>query len=729
MIRWVVLGLALALFGAPAARAQSAGGAPAVRADHQAEDLGRLLDLARERGQEVVIRLEPSAGAAAKAPRAARLEASLLGGWDAAVDVFIAGVDKGIEGMRVLPALPDQFAHAWSARRNGASDLDALARIVAVLGGGLLVGWLARRLIAALLPRASLPPGRFIGRLGDTLRGTVADAAALAAFAVVASCMLPVLLAEPDLARFIARDLIYSGAVFGYYWLSVRFLLSPGRFTARLLPIRHPEWHYCMVLLYAICAVTIYGTVGLVTEVGDARAVSGWFLIVSTLVLAYKIGWFWAARVDFAALVTDHAGQPPSLAARFAGGLAVWLLIVVGVLNWATGRFAAVMSEGIWWGIAAGVTQVAVALLPITAAGAALVVAEVLGAGDDAASPLRKATIAVGRALAGGGVWIVGLIGLAELWGVNLLTPAPGVAQMAWRLVVTVGVAIVTGWTLWRFASAYLAEHAPKPRSLVPGIEEDEGEGGATAQSRLATALPLVRSVILGVVVGVTALVVLSALGIDIGPLLAGFGVIGLAISFGSQALVRDIVSGVFFMADDAFRVGEYIDTGRLKGTVEKITIRSVRLRHQNGLVHTIPFGQLQAITNASRDWATVKFNIRLERGVDLEQARKNIKRVGEAMLEDAELAAEIILPLKLQGVADITEGAIVCRLKITTKPARASWVQREALKRVYAALEADGIAFATGTVTVKAHDADRAVPTPAAGAVVALRPSGEAAS
>src|SRR5262249_42247498 len=150
------------------------------------------------------------------------------------------------------------------------------------------------------------------------------------------------------------------------------------------------------------------------------------------------------------------------------------------------------------------------------------------------------------------------------------------------------------------------------------------------------------------------------------------FGVIGLALSFGSQALVRDIVSGIFFMADDAFRVGEYIDTGRLKGTVEKITLRSGQLRHQSGLVHTIPFGQIQQITNPSRDWATVKFNIRLERGIDLERTRKIIKRVGQEMLENAELAPEIILPLKLQGVSDITDTAIVCRLKVTARPARA---------------------------------------------------------
>jgi small-conductance mechanosensitive channel len=372
------------------------------------------------------------------------------------------------------------------------------------------------------------------------------------------------------------------------------------------------------------------------------------------------------------------------------------------------------MNEGTWWGVAAGVTQVEVALLPIVAAGADLLVAEGLGARDADASPLRKATIAVGRALACGGVWVLGLIGLAYVWGIYLLTPETGPAQVAARALVTIGIALVTGWTLWRFASVYLAEHAPKPHVALPGVD-DEIE--PPAQSRLATALPLVRSMILGVVVGVTALIVLSTLGVDIGPLLAGFGVIGLALSFGSQALVRDIMSGIFFMADDAFRVGEYVDTGRLKGTVEKITVRWVQLRHQSGLVHTVPFGQLQAITNASRDWATVKFNIRLERGIDLEQARKIIKRVGQEMLEDEELAPEIILPLKLQGVADITDGAIVCRLKVTAKPARASWVQREALKRVYAALEGRGISFASGAVTVRSPDPDRPAPSPAAGA------------
>ncbi|MFX7548878.1 mechanosensitive ion channel family protein, partial [Acinetobacter baumannii] len=85
---------------------------------------------------------------------------------------------------------------------------------------------------------------------------------------------------------------------------------------------------------------------------------------------------------------------------------------------------------------------------------------------------------------------------------------------------------------------------------------------------------------------------------------------------------------------DDAFRVGEYIDTGKLKGTVEGMSVRSLRLRHQNGQVHTVPFGQIQSVTNYSRDWTTVKFNLRLARDVDLELVRRTVKKIGQEMLE-----------------------------------------------------------------------------------------------
>ena len=120
---------------------------------------------------------------------------------------------------------------------------------------------------------------------------------------------------------------------------------------------------------------------------------------------------------------------------------------------------------------------------------------------------------------------------------------------------------------------------------------------------------------------------------------------------------------------EDAFRVGEYIDTGRLRGTVEGMSLRSVRLRHQNGQVHTIPFGQVQSVTNYSRDWSVVKFNLHLEPTADIETVRKTIKRVGEALLDDPEVGAEFMQPLKMQGVVDVLQTALVVRCQFTATP------------------------------------------------------------
>ena len=222
------------------------------------------------------------------------------------------------------------------------------------------------------------------------------------------------------------------------------------------------------------------------------------------------------------------------------------------------------------------------------------------------------------------------------------------------------------------------------------------------------------------ILISVSALlIVLSDLGVNIGPLLAGASVLGLAISFGSQTLVRDIVSGVFYLADDAFRVGEYIDCGKAKGTVEGFTLRSIKLRHQNGQVHTIPFGQLGQITNFSRDWITVKFNLRFARDTDIEKLRKAAKKIGADMMEIPAIKADILAPFKMQGVADIADNALLVRFKFTAKPGNPAAIQREAVKRMFNTFPAMGLEFAKEGAAVVVHaapasPAEVAAPAPA---------------
>ena len=200
----------------------------------------------------------------------------------------------------------------------------------------------------------------------------------------------------------------------------------------------------------------------------------------------------------------------------------------------------------------------------------------------------------------------------------------------------------------------------------------------------------------------VAVVVALATLGLDIGPLLAGLGVVGIAVGFGAQSLVRDVISGIFFLMEDAFRVGEYIDTGRLRGTVEGMSLRSVRLRHQNGQVHTIPFGQVLSVTNFSRDWSVIKFNLQLEPTADIETVRKTIKRVGQELLDDPEIGADFIQPLKMQGVIDVLQTALVVRCKFTATPIRPTYMQRRALQRLIEAFSAAEIRFAAPNFTMQ---------------------------
>jgi small-conductance mechanosensitive channel len=222
-----------------------------------------------------------------------------------------------------------------------------------------------------------------------------------------------------------------------------------------------------------------------------------------------------------------------------------------------------------------------------------------------------------------------------------------------------------------------------------------------SGDARLRTLLPIVRSAIAGVLIVMTVLMAVSALGVQVGPLLASAGVVGLAIGFGAQTLVRDLLSKFFYLFDDAFRIGEYIQSGNYKGTVEHLGARSVRLRHHRGPVYTIPYGQLGAVQNQSRDWVIDKLTIGLTYDADLEKARKLIKKIGQELAKDPEFAPNILEPLKMQGVENFGDFAIQVRMKMKTRPGEQFVIRRKAYAMIKAAFAANGINFAYPTVQV----------------------------
>lgn len=234
----------------------------------------------------------------------------------------------------------------------------------------------------------------------------------------------------------------------------------------------------------------------------------------------------------------------------------------------------------------------------------------------------------------------------------------------------------------------------------------EAGDEAALARSgRLMTLLPILRNFLAVFIIVVAVMMILSGLGIEIGPLIAGAGIFGVAIGFGSQTLVKDVISGVFYMTDDAFRVGEYIQSGSYKGTVESFSIRSVKLRHHRGPVFTVPFGSLGAVQNMSRDWVIDKFLISVNYDTDIAKVKKLVKGVGATLLEDPELGPHIIETVKMKGVETFGDYGINLSFAMMTKPGHQSTIRRRAYAMIREAFAANGIGFASPTVQVAGQE------------------------
>ena len=270
--------------------------------------------------------------------------------------------------------------------------------------------------------------------------------------------------------------------------------------------------------------------------------------------------------------------------------------------------------------------------------------------------PLRKGTNASGygevilrngRILLG----VVAVIVLGQIWNISLEAMASRglgtrIAESLFDIVITLILASA-GWGILKTAI-----NRQLPYETLDALAMADGEVSGTGLSRLETLLPLLRKFLFVAMIVVVAMIVISSLGINIGPLLAGAGVVGIAVGFGAQTLVRDILSGIFFLVDDAFRIGEYIDVGEGKGTVERMSIRALMLRHHLGQINTIPFGVIRRVTNYSRDWAIMKLELRVPFDTDLEKVRKIVKQVGQEMLADPEYGAELPPAAEVAGRA-----------------------------------------------------------------------------
>ena len=463
-------------------------------------------------------------------------------------------------------------------------------------------------------------------------------------------------------------------------WVAVALVLAPGHPQLRLAPVapRKSRW-----LAAAVMAIVLLIALGrfvpdLLERIGEApHAASALRLAVATLsaVLLIAVAFAFIGRTRQAADAGPRRA-PPRLSRSFLAAIAIIAIYAVWVLSSAS---AALIS-----------------------AIAAIVIALQMGLRDwvyffwmddnDKNSLLPSIVLSAAR-------FVVVVLGIGAC-AIALDTPVAELAASEKPLVLfglrVLGVAALVLLTnmVW-IALRTTIDH----RLQQIGSADSHDEPGPGA--RLLTLLPLLRVTMAVLLGAILIMASLWALGIEITPLLAGAGVIGLALGFGAQALVRDVIAGIFFLAEDAFRIGEYIESGTtIKGTVERITLRTVALRHHNGPLHFVPYGALGTVRNTSRDWVIEKFNIPMPIGIDSEKVRKMIKKVGEEMKADPDIGPLIMESLKGK-LYRVDPGVKIFRCKFRTAPGKQFDVRAQALKRIEAALKAMGIGFADGTQTV----------------------------
>ncbi|KQV81953.1 mechanosensitive ion channel family protein [Rhizobium sp. Root1220] len=544
-----------------------------------------------------------------------------------------------------LPRIPSELAAAAARTRNDALD-HGYAPVLVIFAGLILLGAIAEAL--------------FRRYLSARMAGSPIAASFLPVVAFAATMAIVFFSVEwPPLARIVL--LTYLLAFVAYRCLSaiVEFATTDARIRSRIRL-------FFAVLLVGSSLTALGPPLGVDPAVRSAIA-----HCFSVILLFVAIEGVWklstAVRVRKVGLVCYL--------------VAIWLLWCIGL-------------KGLFW---LGIYAIALPGVLRTVGSAA----EVFSAARPGAALNDARTVLASRG-SRAVVILLAAAWLAMVWSLNPDTLGhgnPAMTAIVFGLLKSV-IVILLADLIWHLLRAFI------DRKLQQSATGEAAAPGALARaSRLRTLLPIFRNVIAVVVLVVAALIVLAELGVEIGPLIAGAGIFGVAIGFGSQTLVKDVISGVFYMLDDAFRVGEYIQSGSYKGTVESFSLRSVRLRHHRGPVFTVPFGELGAVENMSRDWVIDKFRISVGYDTDIAQARKIAKAIGAELQADPEVGPLFIQPLKMKGVEEFGDYGIVLSFAMTTVPGQQTYIRRKAYAMIREAFKKAGIEFAQPTVQVGGDD------------------------
>ncbi|WP_426408571.1 mechanosensitive ion channel family protein [Bradyrhizobium ganzhouense] len=300
------------------------------------------------------------------------------------------------------------------------------------------------------------------------------------------------------------------------------------------------------------------------------------------------------------------------------------------------------------------------------------------------------------RKIVSGVIAFIGFVAVLEVWGVDAIVWFYG-GQIGSRLlaaVATIGVAVAIAAAIWEASNALLDRQ----------INTLSRDGHYARAARLRTFQPMLRTALLCMIATVVGLTALSEIGVNVAPLLAGAGIVGIAIGFGSQKLVQDLITGLFLLLENTVQVGDTVSVSGLSGVVENVSIRTIRLRAGDGAVHIVPFSAVTTITNASRGAGNASVSVNVAYKVDTDRAGQILKDIVEEMRRETEFRPLIRGDLDLWGI-DKVDGAMVSIVGQIRCTEAGRWpVQREFNRRMKQRFQQNGIEVASATQTILMH-------------------------
>ncbi len=567
--------------------------------------------------------------------------------------------------------------------------------------------WLMRRFTKALRERLEAGQvGRYRSRAYYVVLRVVYEAVARAVFVLAALLVFFSLYQGGQATRTTVMTYLAATLFVLITESIVRLLLAPGRDDLRLVKLPHDTAAYvyrctlwfAVLVSFGVLTCHLLLTLGLGQRLHDMLQ-----MIIGLIAVTMLIVMIWRCREPVSAAIrgpviegVEGGKFRPFLAQTWAGLAILYVLII-----YVSSLYSRLSGENLWVGAGIGSLLIIVAVPLIEAALGYFLTLLFTGEGDDRvtleASPYFSMARRIGRFI----LILLAVMVFAQLWGIPLFSFAQSdFGARVMRTVLDIGFTVLIAYIVWEITKAAIDSQLAADGDDAP-VAELGSEGGGQGASRLKTLLPLIKRFIQVTLIVMAGMIILSSFGVDIGPLIAGAGVVGVAIGFGAQTLVRDIVSGVFFLLDDAFRMGEYVDVGDAKGTVEAINVRSLVLRHHRGPLHTIPFGEIQYLTNFSRDWVIMKLQFRVTYDTDVKKVKKIFKQIGQELMDDEILGPKFIEPLKSQGVLAMEDSAMILRAKFMAVPGEQFMIRKEVYTRVQQAFHDNGIKFAHKRVTV----------------------------